>query len=58
MTYTAFRNGKSLLEAASLRELAKELKKARVDPRDVEIRSSAQVPTVEKLGLRVSHRLG
>lgn len=54
--YSAFRDGKSQLEASSLTELAKEMKKAGVDPRDVEIRSSAQIPTVEKLGLRVSHR--
>jgi hypothetical protein len=56
MRYSAFRAGRSLLEAPSLKELAKGLKKAEVNPRDVEIRSSAEVPGVEKLGLRVSHR--
>jgi len=53
--YFAFRGGKTLLEASSLRELAEGLKKAGIDPRDIEIRSSAQTPSVEKLGLRVSH---
>jgi len=53
--YFAFRGGKTLLEAPSLKELAKGLKKAGIDPRDIEIRSSAQTPSVEKLGLRVSH---
>jgi hypothetical protein len=54
--YFAFRAGKSLLEASSLKQLAKGLKKAGIDPRDVEIRSSLQAPSVEKLGLRVSQR--
>jgi hypothetical protein len=54
--YLAFRGGKSLLEAASLKDLGKKLKKAGIDPRGVEIRSSEQAPMVEKLGLRVSRR--
>jgi hypothetical protein len=54
--YSAFLRGKSVLEAPSLRELAKGLKKARIDPRDVEIRSTPAAPSVERLGLRVSHR--
>jgi hypothetical protein len=54
--YFAFRAGKSLMEAPSLKDLAKGLKKAGIDPRDIEIRSSAQTPGVEKLGLRLSHR--
>jgi hypothetical protein len=56
MRYSAFRAGKSLLEAPSLKELAKGLKKAGVDPRDVEIRSSTKPPRTEKLGLRVMPR--
>jgi hypothetical protein len=54
--YFAFRGGKSLLGAPSLKGLAKGLRKVGIDPRDVEIRSSAKAPSVEKLGLRVSHR--
>jgi len=57
LRYSAFRGGRSLLEAPSLRELARRLKKAGIDPRDVEIRSSAKPPSVERLGLRVSHRV-
>ena len=54
--YFAFLHGKSVLEAPSLRELAKGLKKAEIDPRDVEIRSAPPSPRVEKLGLRLGHR--
>jgi hypothetical protein len=54
--YFAFLRGKLLLEAPSLRELAKGLKKAEIDPRDVEIRTAPPAPRVEKLGLRLSHR--
>lgn len=50
----ALRGRRTILEASSLEELAKGLKKAGVDPRDVEIRSSEPVPVVEKLGLRVT----
>jgi hypothetical protein len=55
--YVALRSGKALLEAGSLKDLARMLKKAGVDPRDVEIRSTEQAPKLEKLGLRVSHRV-
>jgi hypothetical protein len=54
--YSAFLRGKSVLEAASLNDLARGLKKAKIDPRDVEIRSTPTPPNREKLGLRVSHR--
>lgn len=54
--YVALRNRRPVLEASSLRELAERLKKARIDARDVEIRSSRPVPAVEKLGLRVVRR--
>lgn len=54
--YVALRGGVTVREARSLTELAKGLKRLRIDPRDVEIRSSEPVPTVEKLGLRVSGR--
>jgi len=54
--YFAFLRGKSVLEAPSLRELARGLKKAEIDPRDIEIRATPRAPSVEKLGLRVSHR--
>lgn len=52
--YAAVRGRRVVLEASSLEELAKRLKKACIDPRDVEIRSSEPVPAVEKLGLRVA----
>lgn len=52
--YVALRGRRAILEASSLEELAKALKKAGIDPRDVEIRSSEPVPVVEKLGLRVT----
>jgi len=52
--YTAARGRRVVLEASSLDELAKRLRKAGIDPRDVEIRSSEPVPAVEKLGLRVA----
>jgi hypothetical protein len=51
--YTAVRGRRIVLEASSLEELAKKLKKAGIDPRDVEIRSSEPVPAVEKLGFRL-----
>jgi hypothetical protein len=54
--YEALQDGAIVLEAASLRELARRLKKLGINPRDVEIRSSESVPTVEKLGLRVARR--
>jgi len=56
--YFAVRAGKTLIEAASLKQLARRLKKAGINPRDVEIRSKPQPPSAEKLGLRVGHRLG
>jgi hypothetical protein len=49
-------HGKRVLEAGSLKELARELKKASIDPRDVEIRSAPPAPKAEKLGLRLGHR--
>jgi len=52
--YVALRGRRTILQASSLEELAKALKKAGIDPRNVEIRSSEPVPLVEKLGLRVS----
>jgi hypothetical protein len=52
----ALRDGTIVLEVTSLRELARGLKKLGINPRDVEIRSSESVPTVEKLGLRVTGR--
>ncbi len=54
--YFALRGRRSVLEAASLTELAGKLEKAGIDPRDVEIRSSLPVSKVEKLGLRVASR--
>lgn len=52
--YAALRGRRTILEASSLEELANRLKKAGIDPRDIEIRSSEPVPVVEKLGLRVA----
>jgi hypothetical protein len=43
--YFAFRGGKSLLEAPSLKELANRLKKAGIDPQDVEMRSADEPPS-------------
>jgi hypothetical protein len=54
--YEALRNGATVLEATSLRALAKGLKERGINPRDVEIRSSESIPTVEKFGLRVAGR--
>ena len=54
--YEALRDGAIVLEVTSLRELARGLKERGINPRDVEIRSSESVPTVEKLGLRVAGR--
>jgi hypothetical protein len=54
--YFAYLRGKSVLEAPSVRELAEELKRAEIDPRNVEIRSRPPAPSVEKLGLRVRNR--
>lgn len=54
--YEAFRDRTVVVEAQSLRELAGRLKRLGIDPRDVEIRSSEPLPTVEKLGLRVASR--
>ncbi len=53
-TYVALRGKRTIQKASSLEELAGELKKAGIDPRDVEIRSSEPIPAVEKLGLRVT----
>ncbi len=55
-TYLALRNGATVLEAPSLRQLAEGLKRIGVDPRDVVILSSEPVPTRERLGLRVTGR--
>jgi len=54
--YEAFLDRAVVLEAQSLRELAKGLKELGINPRDVEIRSSEPAPAVEKLGLRVTGR--
>jgi hypothetical protein len=56
VAYIALRGGRRVLEASSLRELAKLLEKTGTDPRDVEIRSAPEASGIEKLGLRVSHR--
>jgi len=57
VAYIALRGGRRVLEASSLRELAKLLGRAGTDPRDVEIRSAPEASGIEKLGLRVSHRV-
>jgi len=54
--YVALRNGRALVEAQSLKELARKMKKSEINPRDVEIRSSPGTPAVEKLGLRIFAR--
>jgi hypothetical protein len=55
-SYKAFRGRTVVLEARSLMELAEGLKKLGINPRNVEIRSKEPVPSVEKLGLRVTGR--
>jgi plasmid stability protein len=54
--YKAFRGRTVVLEARSLAELAKGLRKLGINPRNVEIRSKEPVPAVEKLGLRLTGR--
>ena len=56
--YVASMGGKRLAEASSLAGLADELKRRKVDPRDVVIESVPPPPASVRMGLRLTARGG
>ena len=50
--YRAIKEGQTVARAPTLRELAGELERLSLDPRDVMIESSTLLPTVVRTGLR------